>query len=275
MSTRDYILSIDQGTTGSTAILFDGQGQEVSRSYREIQQIYPEPGWVEQDPMEIFHSCLEVSRETIQQAEVNIAALKGLGITNQRETTVVWDRFSGQPVYNAVVWQCRRTAPLCECLKQQGLEKMIQQKSGLPVDAYFSGTKIRWILDNIPDGQRRALQGDLLFGTVDSWLVWKFTRGKVHVTDYSNASRTMLFNINELRWDNELLAILNIPDIMLPQVMPSGIIYGETFFNETKAIPHNLLIETITTSPALGSELEINEIEFKKLKNPIFYSINH
>jgi glycerol kinase len=228
MANKRYILSLDQGTSGSTALLFDEKGQAVSHAYREIRQIYPRPGWVEHDPSEIVSSCIDVAKEAIQQAGVDISAIKGLGITNQRETTVVWERATGRPVYNAVVWQCRRTAPLCQALKQQGLEDTIRQKTGLPVDAYFSGTKIRWILDNTPDGQQRAAQGDLLFGTVDSWLVWNLSGGRVHVSDYSNASRTMLFNIEELQWDSELLEILDIPRSMLPRVMPSSMIYGET-----------------------------------------------
>jgi glycerol kinase len=228
MTVKNYILVIDQGTTGSAALLFDDSGQVVSSADREIRQIYPQPGWVEHDPVEIFQTSLAVAKEALQQAGVSASQVKGLGITNQRETTVVWDRRSGKPVNNAIVWQCRRTAPICEELKQDGMVEPVKDKTGLPVDAYFSGTKIRWILDSVPDGQRRAEQGDFLFGTIDSWLVWNLTGGKVHITDYSNASRTMLFNIHTLQWDKDLLAKLDIPEAVLPQVMPSSQVYGET-----------------------------------------------
>ncbi|MFC1990269.1 glycerol kinase GlpK [Chloroflexota bacterium] len=228
MPDKGFILAIDQGTTGSKALLFDEKGQEVSRAYGEIHQIYPNPGWVEHDPREIFLSCVAVAEEAVQKTGVPFSRVRGLGITSQRETTIVWDRSTGQPLYNAVVWQCRRTAELCDTLKKKGMEQVIRQKTGLPIDAYFSATKIRWILDNVPDGQRRAEQGELLCGTVDSWLVWNLTGGKVHITDYSNASRTMLFNINTLKWDEDLLGSLGIPETMLPQVMLSSQIYGET-----------------------------------------------
>jgi glycerol kinase len=228
MPSRSYILGIDQGTTGSTALLLDEEGQVVSKAYREVHQIYPHPGWVEEDPQELLQSCLVVGREALQKGGVTACAVKGVGITNQRETTVVWDRRTGQQVSNAIVWQCRRTAPLCEELKQRGLSQSIAEKTGLVIDAYFSATKLRWLLDHIPDGQRRAQQGELLFGTVDSWLVWNLTGGVAHVTDYSNACRTMLFNIHTLQWDRELLAALDIPESVLPQVMPSSHVYGET-----------------------------------------------
>ncbi|UCH42610.1 MAG: glycerol kinase GlpK [Dehalococcoidales bacterium] len=228
MSDKDFIMAIDQGTTGTTALLFNKEGLEVARAYREIRQIYPQPGWVEHDPGEIFRSCISVAGEAVQKAGVPFSMVKALGITNQRETTVVWERVSGQPVYNAVVWQCRRTAGLCDGLKQKNMEPSVREKTGLPIDAYFSATKIRWILDNVSDGQRRAEQGELLFGTVDSWLAWNLTGGKTHITDYSNASRTMLFNINILQWDQHLLGSLDIPEAMLPQVLPSSQTYGET-----------------------------------------------
>jgi glycerol kinase len=228
MPGKSYILVIDQGTTGSAALLFDELGQVVSSADREIRQIYPQPGWVEHDPAEIFQTSLAVAKEAMQQAGVTASQVKGLGITNQRETTVVWDRRTGKPVNNAVVWQCRRTAPICEDLKQQGMVEPIRDKTGLLIDAYFSGTKLRWILDNVPDGQRRAENGDFLFGTIDSWLVWNLTGGDVHITDYSNASRTMLFNINTLEWDEEILAKLNIPKAVLPKAVPSSQVYGET-----------------------------------------------
>jgi len=228
MPGKSYILVIDQGTTGSAALLFDELGQVVSSADREIRQIYPQPGWVEHDPVEIFQTSLAVAKEALQNAGLTTSQVKGLGITNQRETTVVWDRRTGKPVSNAVVWQCRRTAPICEELKQKGMGQPIKDKTGLLVDAYFSATKLRWILDNVPDGQRRAQQGDLLFGTVDSWLVWNLTGGVVHITDYSNASRTMLFNIHTLQWDKELLAQLDIPEAVLPKAVPSSQVYGET-----------------------------------------------
>jgi glycerol kinase len=228
MPDKSYILVIDQGTTGSASLLFDNSGQIVSSADREIRQIYPQPGWVEHDPVEIFQTSLAVAKEALQQAGVTISQVKGLGITNQRETTVVWERSTGKPVTNAVVWQCRRTAPICEELKQQGMAEPIRDKTGLLIDAYFSGTKLRWILDNVPYGQRRAEQGDLLFGTIDSWLVWNLTAGAVHITDYGNASRTMLFNINTMQWDKELLAQLDIPEAVLPKAVPSSQVYGET-----------------------------------------------
>jgi len=228
MPKESYILAIDEGTTGSTALLIDKDGQVAARAYRELRQIYPQPGWVEHDPNEILHNCIAITREVVQKSGVTFSAVKGIGITNQRETTVVWERATGKPAANAVVWQCRRTAALCEELKKKGLEPVVRKKTGLPIDAYFSGTKIRWLLDNIPDGQRRAEKGDLIFGTIDSWLVWNFTRGKAHVTDYSNASRTMLFNISTLQWDKELLGMLNIPETMMPKVLPSSRMYGET-----------------------------------------------
>jgi glycerol kinase len=228
MPDKGYILVIDQGTTGSAALLFDEEGQIVSSADREIRQIYPQPGWVEHDPKEIFRTSLVVAQEALQKAGLTASQVRGMGITNQRETTVVWDRRTGEPVSNAIVWQCRRTAPLCEELKQRDLGGLIKEKTGLPIDAYFSATKLRWILDHIPDGQRRAQHGDLLFGTIDSWLVWNLTGGAVHITDYSNASRTMLFNIHTLEWDKELLAVLDIPETVLPKVMPSSQVYGET-----------------------------------------------
>ncbi|MCK4697997.1 MAG: glycerol kinase GlpK, partial [Dehalococcoidia bacterium] len=228
MPGEGYILALDQGTTGSTALLFDEEGQVVSSAYREVQQFYPQPGWVEQDPQELLRTSVAVVQEALQKAGVVVAQVRGVGITNQRETTVVWDRHTGEPVSNAIVWHCRRTAPLCEELKQKGMSQVIREKTGLIIDAYFSATKLRWLLDHIPQGQYRAEQGELLFGTVDSWLIWNFTGGAVHVTDYSNASRTMLFNIHTLQWDKELLTGLDIPEVLLPQVMPSSQVYGET-----------------------------------------------
>ena len=228
MADKTHILAIDQGTTGSTALLFDKGGRALSSAYRELHQVYPRPGWVEHDPKELLSTSLAVAREALEKEGVGLSDVCGIGITNQRETTIVWDRHTGEPVSNAIVWQCRRTAPLCEELKRRGLAGSIREKTGLIIDAYFSATKLRWILDHIPRGQHRAEQGDLLFGTVDSWLVWNLTGGAVHVTDYTNASRTMLFNIHTLQWDNELLSALDIPETVLPEVMPSSHVYGET-----------------------------------------------
>jgi len=228
MTDKNHILAIDQGTTGSTALLFDKGGRVLSSAYRELHQVFPRPGWVEHDPGELLSTSLAVAREALEKAGVGLSDVCGIGITNQRETTVVWDRHTGEPVSNAIVWQCRRTAPLCEELKRRGLAGSIREKTGLIIDAYFSATKLRWILDQIPRGQHRAEQGDLLFGTVDSWLLWNLTGRAVHVTDYTNASRTMLFNIHTLQWDNELLSALDIPETILPEVMPSSHVYGET-----------------------------------------------
>jgi glycerol kinase len=228
---QSYILAIDEGTTGTTSLLINGDGQVVSKAYQEVHAIYPQPGWVEEDAQELFQKAISGAHAAIQNTGIDISLVKGIGITNQRETTVVWDRDTGKPAANAIVWQCRRTAAMCEELKNKGYEKMVREKTGLVIDAYFSATKIRWILDHIPDGQKRAERGDLLFGTVDSWLIWNLTGGAVHVTDYSNASRTMLFNIHTLQWDKELLSMLNIPAAVLPTVMPSSYIYGETIPN--------------------------------------------
>ncbi|MCH7744980.1 MAG: glycerol kinase, partial [Chloroflexi bacterium] len=193
MASSGYILAIDQGTTGTTAILLDGFGKLVGQAKQEIAQIYPRPGWVEHDPEELFTSCLSVTQSLLKDADVSLKQIHALGITNQRETTIVWERETGRPVANAIVWQCRRTAPLCEAMQARGLEGVVRAKTGLPIDPYFSATKIRWILDNVPDGQGRAERGELLFGTVDSWLLWKLTNGALHATDVTNASRTMLF----------------------------------------------------------------------------------
>jgi len=231
MPKQSYILAIDEGTTGTTSLLINNEGQVISKAYQEIHPIYPQPGWVEQDAEDLFQKAIAGAQEAIQKTGIDVSLVKGIGITNQRETTIVWDRLTGKPVSNAIVWQCRRTAAMCEELKQKGFEKIVREKTGLVIDAYFSATKLRWILDHIPDGQRRAEHGDLLFGTVDCWLVWNLTGGVVHATDYSNASRTMLFNIHTLRWDKELLAILDIPEAVLPKVLPSSDVYGETVPN--------------------------------------------
>jgi glycerol kinase len=231
MTKPGYILAIDEGTTGTTSLLINADGQVVTKAYQEVHPLYPQPGWVEEDAEELFHKAVAGAHAAIQQNGIDISRIKGIGITNQRETTVIWDRHTGKPVTNAIVWQCRRTAAICEELKQKGYEKIIREKTGLVIDAYFSATKIRWILDHVPGGQKRAERGDLLFGTVDSWLVWNLTGGAVHITDYSNASRTMLFNIHTLQWDKELLSMLNIPAVILPKVQPSSHVYGETIPN--------------------------------------------
>ncbi len=228
MVQQNHILAIDQSTTGSAAFVFDRYGRVVASASREITQYYLEPGWVSHDPEKLFQSVVAVSREAIASAGIEPQQLAALGITNQRETTIVWDRATGEPVAPAIVWQCRRTAPLCEELKQRGLEPIVREKTGLVIDAYFSGTKIRWLMDHMPDGQRRAEAGELCAGTVDSWLLYRLTRGKLHATDVSNASRTMLFNIHTQEWDSDLLSALDIPIEMLPEVRPSGSMFGET-----------------------------------------------
>ncbi|MGL5652830.1 MAG: glycerol kinase GlpK [Paraclostridium sp.] len=225
---KKYIIALDQGTTSSRAILFDKYGNIVSSAQKEFTQIYPKASWVEHNPMEIWGSQSGVLREVLETSFIRPDEIAAIGITNQRETTIVWDKNTGKPVYNAIVWQCRRTADICDKLKSKGLEATIKEKTGLLIDAYFSATKINWILENIEGAREKAENGELLFGTVDTWLIWNLTRGKVHVTDYSNASRTMLFNIKDLRWDEEILDELNIPKSMLPEVRPSSEIYGYT-----------------------------------------------
>ncbi len=223
-----YILALDAGTTSNRAILFDHEGRIAAVAQQEFRQIYPQPGWVEHDAEEIWRVQLAVAREALAKAGATAADIAAIGITNQRETTVVWNRETGKPVANAIVWQCRRTAPYCDELKAKGLAEKIREKTGLVVDAYFSGTKIRWILENVPGARADAEAGKLVFGTIDTWLIWNLTGGKVHVTDYSNASRTMLFNIKTLAWDDEILAELDIPRALLPEVRPSSAVYGET-----------------------------------------------
>ena len=223
-----YILSFDQGTTSSRAILFDHQGQIHATSQKEFQQIFPKPGWVEHDPLEIWSTQMGVATEAISMKGLSVNDIAAIGITNQRETTVVWNKTTGQPIYNAIVWQDRRTANFCDNLKKQGHAKMVQEKTGLVIDSYFSGTKINWILDNVAGARDLANKGELIFGTIDTWLVWKLTNGKVHVTDVTNASRTMLFNIHTLQWDTELLKLLNVPISMLPEVKSSSEVYGHT-----------------------------------------------
>ncbi len=221
-----YLLALDQGTTSSRAILFDENQNIVSSAQKELTQYYPQSGWVEHDPMEIYSTVWAVMMEVITRADIDTHDVAAIGITNQRETTVVWDKTTGKPIYNAIVWQCRRTAEICDELTARGLTDHIRQTTGLVPDAYFSATKIKWLLDNVPGARARAERGELLFGTVDSWLVWKLTDGQAHVTDYTNASRTMLYNIHDLCWDERLLHELDIPAVMLPQVCDSSHIYG-------------------------------------------------
>ena len=223
-----YILSLDSGTTSNRAILFDHSGRIMGSAQKEFAQFFPQQAWVEHDPLLIWETVLQVAREVMQQGNVTPVQIAGIGITNQRETTLVWDRETGLPVYNAIVWQDRRTAGYCDELKEKGLEKIVTEKTGLLIDAYFSSTKIRWILDHVAGAQEKAKTGKLLFGTVDSWLVWKLTGGKTHLTDATNASRTMLFNIHTLQWDQDLLTLFDIPAEMLPAVQPSSQIYGYT-----------------------------------------------
>ena len=223
-----YILSLDAGTTSNRAILFNYSGEIVAVAQQEFEQIYPHSGWVEHNPETIWETQLQVLKEVLKKAEVLPDQIESIGITNQRETTILWNRETGKPVYNAIVWQDRRTADTCDDLKTRGLEKLIAEKTGLVVDAYFSGTKIKWILDNVPGARKLAAEGKLAFGTVDTWLVWKLSGGKLHVTDVSNASRTMIYNIHTLQWDEELLKLLDIPAGILPEVKPSSLVYGTT-----------------------------------------------
>lgn len=221
-------MALDEGTTSCRCILYNKKGEMVSVAQKEFRQIYPNAGWVEHDAMEIWSTQIGVAQEALYKINCTYENIEAIGITNQRETTVVWDRETGEPVYNAIVWQCRRTAEYCDSLKAKGLEPSFREKTGLPVDAYFSASKLRWILDNVEGARAKAEAGKLLFGTIETWLIWKLTGGRVHVTDYSNASRTMMFNINELKWDKDILAELDIPVSMLPEPVPSSFIYGET-----------------------------------------------
>jgi glycerol kinase len=234
---KEFILALDQGTTSSRAIVFDRNGIPVASAQKEFTQFYPKPGWVEHDPEEIWSTQAGVALEAITKAGVESASIAAIGITNQRETTVVWNRKTGKPVYNAIVWQDRRTADFCDKLKSEGQSSKILKKTGLIIDAYFSATKVRWILDNVKDARRLAEDGQLAFGTIDSWLVWNLTRGQLHITDVSNASRTMLFNIHTLKWDEELLRIFGIPPAMLPEVRSSSEIYGKTEGQFASSIP--------------------------------------
>lgn len=223
-----YILSLDQGTTSSRAIIFNKNGEIVHSAQKEFKQYFPKPGWVEHNPNEIWGSILSVVAEVLSESEIKPEQIAGIGITNQRETTVVWDKETGHPVYNAIVWQSRQTSEICDELKEKGYNALFRNKTGLLIDPYFSGTKVKWILDQVEGAREKADQGKLLFGTIDTWLVWKLSGGRAHVTDYSNASRTLMFNIYELKWDDELLDILGVPKSMLPEVRPSSEIYGKT-----------------------------------------------
>ncbi len=225
---KKYVMALDQGTTSSRCILFDKKGNILSLAQREFEQIYPQPGYVEHDPMEIWSSQLAVAAEAMAKIGADASEISALGITNQRETTIIWDKKTGVPIYNAIVWQCRRTAPIVEELVKEGMGEYIRETTGLVPDAYFSGTKIAWILNHVEGARERARKGELLFGTVDTWLIWNLTRGRVHATDYTNASRTMLFDINNLKWDEKLLNRLDIPEIMMPKVYPSIHNFGKT-----------------------------------------------
>lgn len=234
-----YVMALDAGTTSNRAILFNEKGEICSVAQKEFTQYFPKPGWVEHDADEIWSSQLGVAVEAMSKIGADYEDIAAIGITNQRETAIVWDRTTGEPVYHAIVWQCRRTAEYCDRLKEEGYTEMIRQKTGLIIDAYFSATKIRWILENVEGAREKADRGDLLFGTVETWLIWRLTKGRVHVTDYSNASRTMLFNINTLEWDQDILKLLEIPESMLPKTMPSSCVYGEadaSFFGGPIAI---------------------------------------
>ncbi len=223
-----YILALDQGTTSSRAIIFDKKGNIKAVEQEEFQQIYPKPGWVEHNAVEIWQSQLKVAQNVLKNNNIKAGEVSAIGITNQRETTIIWNKVTGEPIHNAIVWQDRRTAGICDKLKSDGLENYVRKETGLVIDAYFSGTKINWLLDNVKGARKEAAKGNLLFGTVDSWLIWKLTGGKVHVTDYSNASRTMLYNIGDLKWDAKMLKTLDVPESILPEVKPSSEVYGET-----------------------------------------------
>ena len=223
-----YVMALDQGTTSARCIIYDRTGKQISTAQKEFRQIYPKEGWVEHDPMEIWSTQIGVAQEALLKIDATYRDIDSLGITNQRETTIVWDRYTGEPVYNAIVWQCRRTSDFSDSLKKKGLEDFFRKKTGLLIDPYFSATKLKWILENVDGAYDRAKRGNLLFGTVETWLIWKLTGGRLHVTDCSNASRTMMFNIHELEWDRDILSLLDIPEIMLPEVRGSSEVYAET-----------------------------------------------
>lgn len=228
MMKEKYVMALDQGTTSARCIIYNRQGRQISVAQKEFRQIYPNEGWVEHDPMDIWSTQIGVAQEALLKIDATYKDIDSIGITNQRETTVVWDRTTGEPIYNAIVWQCRRTAHFCDSLKKRGLGDFFREKTGLLIDPYFSATKLRWILEKVDRAYDRAKNGELLFGTIETWLIWKLTNGKVHITDYSNASRTMMFNIHDLKWDEDILKELDIPKCMLPEVCPSSMIYGET-----------------------------------------------
>jgi glycerol kinase len=244
---KKYVMALDQGTTSSRAIVFDRQGEIVSIAQREFPQYFPQSGWVEHNSHEIWGSILAVVADALSTANINPKEIASIGITNQRETTIVWDKHTGNAVYNAIVWQSRQTADICEELKKQGYSDMVRDKTGLLIDPYFSGTKVKWILDRVEGAREKAEQGDLLFGTVDSWLIWRLSGGKAHITDYSNASRTLMYNIHERKWDDELLKMLNVPKSMLPQVRPSSEVYTQT-------VDYHFFGETIPISGAAGDQ---------------------
>jgi glycerol kinase len=244
---EQYILALDQGTTSSRAILFNQKGEIVHIAQKEFTQYFPKPGWVEHNANEIWGSVLAVIASVLSEAEVKPEQVAAIGITNQRETTVVWDKHSGLPIYHAIVWQSRQTADICEQLKQQGYDDLFRKKTGLLIDPYFSGTKVKWILDNVEGAREKAEKGDLLFGTIDTWLIWKLSGGRAHVTDYSNASRTLLFNIHTLQWDEEILTILGIPKSMLPEVRPSSEVYAKT-------IPYHFFGVEVPIAGAAGDQ---------------------
>lgn len=225
---KEYIMALDQGTTSSRCIIYDKKGNMISVSQKEFTQFFPKEGWVEHDAMEILNTQLEVAKDALAKAKLSYENIDSIGITNQRETTILWEQSTGKPVYHAIVWQCRRTAEFCDELAAKGYGTMIKEKTGLLIDAYFSGSKAAWILENVPGVKEKAMAGEVLFGTVETWLIWNLTGGRVHVTDYSNASRTMMFNINTLQWDKEILEVLGVPECILPKAVPSSMIYGET-----------------------------------------------
>lgn len=244
---EQYILSLDQGTTSSRAILFNKKGEIVHSAQKEFTQLFPKPGWVEHNANEIWGSILSVIATVLSESNIEAKQIAGIGITNQRETAVVWDKETGLPIYNAIVWQSRQTSEICEELKANGYSDIFREKTGLLIDAYFSGTKVKWILDHVEGARQKAEEGKLLFGTIDTWLIWKLSGGTTHVTDYSNASRTLMYNIHKLQWDEELLEILNVPKSMLPEVRPSSEIYGKT-------VPHHFFGEEIPIAGAAGDQ---------------------
>ncbi|MHB0774195.1 glycerol kinase GlpK [Halomonas sp. WWR20] len=244
---KKYILAIDQGTTSSRAILFDRTGSIVGTAQREFSQIFPHPGWVEHNPREILTSVLVTATEVMNNAQVDATEIAGIGITNQRETVVVWEKATGRPIHNAIVWQSRQTKDICDQLKQDGFESMVREKTGLLIDPYFAGTKVKWILDHVEGARERAQRGELLFGTIDTWLIWNLTGNKVHVTDYTNASRTLMFDIHALQWDSELLKMLDVPRAMLPEVRHSSEIYGKT-------LPHHFFGSEVPIAGVAGDQ---------------------